>query len=117
MGENFSTQLESPVININVKVVNINVNYITINKKKKKKKDRKRKPRLSESKSDEESNVKSDQESRSYISEEEKNDPNVNIEPTSSGQKSKKNNSPMPIKERLALQPTEFYVEKIGMSP
>ena len=28
-----------------------------------------------------------------------------------------KNNSPIPGKEELALQPTKFYVEEIGISP
>ena len=96
--------------NITLNVTSRNENNNTVDKK-----DRKGQPR--QSKSDEESNVKSDQESRSYIIKEEKNDPNVSIKQTSSGQESKKNNSPIPGKEGLALQSTEFYMDKIGMSP
>ena len=62
-------------------------------------------------------NIKNYQESRSYRIEEEKYYSIVNMELISSGQKSNKNNNPIPGKERLALQPTKFYVKEIGMSP
>ena len=115
MGGSNSTQHEPPVININVNVANKNENNNTVDKKKKKKKDRKRKPSLCES--DEEPIVKSDKESRSYLIEDEKNDPNVNKEQISNCQESKKINSPIPGKEGLALKPTKFYKDKMYLSP
>ena len=41
----------------------------------------------------------------------------MKIEPTPSGQESKKNNWPVQGKEGLALQPTKFYVDEIDLSP
>ena len=99
--------------NITFKIVNKNKNINTNDKKKKK--DRKRKSRQSES--DEELSVKRHQESRPRKIEEEKNHSNENIKTTPSGQESKKNNSPIPGKEGLALQPTKFYVDEIDISP
>ena len=78
-------------ITVNIASNNKNYNIVSLNK------DWKRKERQSES--DEEPNVKSDQESRSCRIEEDKN------------------NSPIPGKEELALQPTKFYVDEIDLSP
>ena len=98
--------------NITLNVTNRNENKNTVDKNKK---DRKRKPRQSES--DEELSDKRDQESKPRRFEEEKNHSNMKIEATPSGQESKKNNSPIPGKELLALQPTKFYVDEIDISP
>ena len=113
MGNCCSRQCESWIgdRNITFKIVNKNKNINTNDRKK----DSKRKSRQNES--DEELCAKREKESRSYIIEEKKNDPNVSIEQTSSGQEINKNNSQIPGKEGLALQHTKFYVEEISMSP
>ena len=97
-------------ITVNVKSRNENNNTVDKNKKEGKRKSR-------QSESDEELSVKRDQESRPRKIEEEKNHSNMKIEATPSGQESKKNNSPIPGKEELALQPTKFYVDEIELSP